>query len=148
MCLNILCPHIQIAGRRLMRIAATGVASALLVPATGQASVRQRPEPVVATDNTRPAGRIAGDTATIRLRAAAGHWQPERPDGPVLTVDAFGEEGAALTVPAPLIRVAEGVSIAVSIRNDLATPLRVHGLCARDGGAWGGRCFRGDPQDR
>ena len=135
MCLNILCLHIHIAGRWLIRIAVTGVAGALLLSATVQASVRQRPEPVVASDNTRPAGRIAGDTATIRLRAAAGHWQPEGPDGPVLTVDAFGEEGAALTVPAPLIRVAEGVSIAVSIRNDLATPLRVHGLCARDGGA-------------
>lgn len=53
----------------------------------------------------------------------------------MLTVDAFGEEGAALTVPAPLIRVTEGASLAVSIRNDLPTPLRVHGLCARDGGA-------------
>ena len=135
MCLNTFCPHIQIAGARLMRVAVTAMASALFVSGTAQASVRPRPESVVANDNTRPAGRREGDTATIRLRAAAGHWQPEGLDGPVLTIDAFGEQGGALTVPAPLIRVAEGIAIAVSIRNDLATPLRVHGLCARDGGA-------------
>ena len=38
-------------------------------------------------------------------------------------------------VPAPLIRVVEGTTIVVSVRNDLTSPLRVHGLCARDGGA-------------
>src|SRR5262245_32843604 len=122
MCLNIFCPHMQIAGARLMRVAVTAMASALFVSGTAQASVRPRPEPVVANDNTRPAGRMEGDTATIRLRAAAGHWQPEGRDGPVLTIDAFGEEGGALTVPAPLIRVADGISIGVSIRNDLTTP--------------------------
>ena len=91
--------------------------------------------PVVVNDNTRPAGVLRDGTLTLRLRAAAGRWQPEGPDGPALTVDAFGEEGADLNVPAPLIRVTEGVTIAVSIRNQLATTLRVHGLCARDGNA-------------
>ena len=90
---------------------------------------------VVVNDNTRPAGVLRNGTHHLRLRAAAGRWQPEGPDGPALTVDAFGEEGADLTVPAPLIRVTEGVTIAVSIRNELPTALRVHGLCARDGNA-------------
>ena len=91
--------------------------------------------PVVVNDNTRPAGVLRNGTHHLRLRAAAGRWQPEGPDGPALTVDAFGEEGADLTVPAPLIRVTEGVTIAVSIRTELATALRVHGQCARDGNA-------------
>ena len=38
-------------------------------------------------------------------------------------------------VPAPLLRVVEGTTLVVSVRNDLTSPLRVHGLCARDGGA-------------
>ena len=38
-------------------------------------------------------------------------------------------------VPAPLLRVVEGTTLVVSVRNDLRAPLRVHGLCARDGGA-------------
>ena len=55
--------------------------------------------------------------------------------GATLTIEAFGEEGAPLSVPAPLIRVKEGETVAVSIRNDLQASLRVHGLCARDGAA-------------
>jgi manganese oxidase len=90
---------------------------------------------VVANDNTRAAGVLDHGTVTIRLRAAAGQWRPEGPGGPALAIEAFGVEGAPLSVPAPLIRVTEGTTIAVSIRNELATPLRVHGLCARDGGA-------------
>ena len=38
-------------------------------------------------------------------------------------------------VPAPLLRVVEGTTLVVSVRNDLKSPLRVHGLCARDGAA-------------
>src|SRR5688500_10514679 len=92
-------------------------------------------EPVAANNNTRVAGTLEQGTLTVRLRAASGSWRPEGADGPALSIEAFGEEGAALTVPAPLIRATEGTLLAVSIRNDLATPLRVHGLCARDGGA-------------
>jgi FtsP/CotA-like multicopper oxidase with cupredoxin domain len=89
---------------------------------------------VVANDNTRPAGIEASDLVSIRLRAGMGRWQPEGPSGPALTIEAFGEEGAALSVPAPLIRVTEGRTIAVSIRNELPAGLRVNGLCTREGG--------------
>jgi FtsP/CotA-like multicopper oxidase with cupredoxin domain len=75
---------------------------------------------------------LDGGTIAIRLRAQRGAWQPEGADGPTLSVDAFGEEGGSLTVPAPLIRVGEGTTIAVSIRNKLDVPLRVHGLCTRN----------------
>ena len=88
---------------------------------------------VVANDNTRAAGVFNDGTVTIRLRAAAGTWRPEGPDGPALTIEAFGIDGATLSVPAPLIRVSEGDWLAVSVRNDLPAALRVHGLCTRDG---------------
>jgi FtsP/CotA-like multicopper oxidase with cupredoxin domain len=95
----------------------------------------ESPAVVVANDNTRPAGRTDQRTVTIRLRAARGRWQPEGPEGPALTIDAFGEEGRALMVPAPFIRAAEGTTIVLSIRNDLDAALTMHGLCTRDGRA-------------
>jgi manganese oxidase len=96
-------------------------------------------EPVSVNDNIHAAGtaaRIAGeDVVTVRLRAAAGSWRPEGDGGPALRIEALGEEGKPLMVPAPLLRVVEGTTLVVSVRNDLTSPLRVHGLCARDGGA-------------
>ena len=88
---------------------------------------------VVPNDNQRPAGLLADGTLTLTLRAGRGSWQPEGPGGPALLIEALGEAASALTVPGPLIRVAEGTSIAASIRNDLDTPFQVHGLCKRDG---------------
>ena len=91
--------------------------------------------PVVANDNRRPAGRLEGDTLKLSLRAGRGSWQPEGPDGPRLSIEAFGEDASALTVPAPLIRAEAGTLIDVTLRNDLDVLLQVHGLCARNGAA-------------
>jgi manganese oxidase len=91
------------------------------------------PSPVHANDNRRAAGTRDGATVTVALRASAGRWQPEGPDGPSLAIEAFGEVGKALAVPAPLLRVNEGDAIALSIRNELDHALVVNGLCARDG---------------
>jgi FtsP/CotA-like multicopper oxidase with cupredoxin domain len=88
---------------------------------------------VLTNDNRRPAGTLARDTLTLSLRAATGRWRPEGDAGPSLEVEAFGETGSALTVPAPLIRVVEGTQIMASVRNELATTLFVRGLCPRDG---------------
>ncbi len=147
MCLDKLCSDIQIsrshecAGVRSLPgipwrclIVALVTASLASSPIAARAATREAPTRIVANDNTRPAGMADGNTVRIRLRAASGLWRPEGPAGPALTVDAFGEEGVALNVPAPLIRVTEGSLVEVSIRNDLGAALRVHGLCARDGG--------------
>jgi FtsP/CotA-like multicopper oxidase with cupredoxin domain len=95
----------------------------------GGHSVRVEPN-----DNRQPAGVREHETLTLALRAGRGRWQPEGPTGPALEIEALGEVGQALTVPAPLIRVEEGTQLVVSVSNDLAAPLRVHGLCTRDGG--------------
>ena len=84
-------------------------------------------------DNRRPAGTFLHNTLTLALRATMGRWQPEGEAGPTLEIEALGEIGKALTVPAPLVRVVEGAEIVASIRNDLDAMLVVHGLCARDG---------------
>ena len=98
----------------------------------------RRPPPVRRWSNptTTAVLRAAVDARNADARAcapASGRWQPEGPDGPALEIDAFGEVGRTLTVPAPLIRVVEGTEIALSIRNDLDATLTVHGLCTRGG---------------
>jgi manganese oxidase len=90
------------------------------------------PEAVI-NDNRRSAGTLSGRTLTLNLRAAAAAWRPEGEQGPALAIEAFGETSGPLQVPAPLIRVAEGTEIVARVRNDLDHPLRVHGLCTRDG---------------
>jgi len=120
--------------RFLRRACVTSALLAALTPClTGAATLD--PQPVAANDNTRAAGTLHDGTVTLRLRAAAGAWRPEGADGPALQVEALGEMSAALSVPAPLIRVVEGTTIEASIENELTSPLRVHGLCARDGSA-------------
>ena len=116
--------------RFLRRACVTSALLAMTPCLTGAATPDS--EPVVANDNTRAAGTLHGDTLTLRLRAAAGTWRPEGEGKPALRIEALGEAGAALSAPAPLIRVVEGTTIDASIRNELASPLRVHGLCARD----------------
>ena len=99
-------------------------------PATSASSSIVEPN-----DNRRPAGRVDAGTLTVALRAASGRWQPEGPDGPSLEIEALGEVGRTLSVPAPLLRVVEGTEIALSIRNNLAATLTIHGLCTRGGPA-------------
>jgi FtsP/CotA-like multicopper oxidase with cupredoxin domain len=86
---------------------------------------------VVTNDNRHPAGRLVNGTLTLALRASTGRWQPEGREGPTLEVEALGEIGRPLAIPAPLIRVAHDTAIHATIRNDLDAVLRVHGLCGR-----------------
>jgi FtsP/CotA-like multicopper oxidase with cupredoxin domain len=117
---------------------AAGVVVSVLGAVSGYAAVAASsagaPLPLVnANDNRHAAGDVDGSTFTLALRAAAGRWQPEGSAGPTLEIEAFGEVGQPLVVPAPLIRVREGTVLAVSVRNDLGKPLLVHGLCSRSG---------------
>ena len=87
---------------------------------------------VVSTnDNTRPSGRIEGDVLNVRLYAGVGGWRPEGPQGAPIEIAAFGEEGADVSIPGPLIRVREGTTVVLTLRNALASALRVNGLCTR-----------------
>ena len=87
---------------------------------------------VVSTnDNTRPAGRLDGDVLNVRLVADVGSWRPEGPQGAPIETAAFGEDGADLSIPGPLIRVREGTTVALTLRNALGSALRINGLCTR-----------------
>jgi manganese oxidase len=124
---------VSIQAAAVVLAASTSTLSVSLAAAAAESS-GSMPQ-VVANDNRRPAGRLEAGTLNLLLRAARGSWQPEGPDGPRLSIEAFGEDASSLTVPAPLIRVEAGTLIDVTLRNDLDAPLQVHGLCARDGAA-------------
>jgi FtsP/CotA-like multicopper oxidase with cupredoxin domain len=86
---------------------------------------------VAVNDNTRPAGRLEENVLNVRLYADAGTWRPDGPQGKPIEVAAFGEEGADLSVPGPLIRVREGTTVVLTLRNALKSALRINGLCTR-----------------
>ena len=86
---------------------------------------------VTINDNRKSAGTLTERMLTLELRAGVGVWRPQSEAGPALTIEAFGEGASPLSIPAPLIRVPEGTEIAARVRNELTTPLRVHGLCER-----------------
>jgi FtsP/CotA-like multicopper oxidase with cupredoxin domain len=88
---------------------------------------------VLPNDNLQSAGRLEGTVLTARLYAATGAWRPKGPTGPAIEIAAFGEEGRGLSTPGPLIRARVGTTVSVSLRNDLDSPLRVYGLCAKPG---------------
>jgi FtsP/CotA-like multicopper oxidase with cupredoxin domain len=68
---------------------------------------------------------------TIHLEIARGLWHPEDENGVALAVYSFGETGRPPQNPGPLIRVAQGTTIAASVHNSGDKVLAVHGLCTR-----------------
>ena len=92
------------------------------LPAAGAVSIN---------DNTRAAGRLEENVLNVRLFAGVGSWRPEGPQGASIEIAAFGEEGADPSIPGPLIRVREGTSVVLTLRNTLGSALRLNGLCTR-----------------
>ena len=87
----------------------------------------------VPNDNRTPAGTRVGDTLLIHLTVSPTAWHLLGDANSALRVAAFGEEGKAPTIPAPLIRVGVGTPIHAIIRNPLDDTLVVRGLSERGG---------------
>ena len=112
--------------------------AAALFPWVGAPSLRdsaaranERRSPLAAIQanaNERPAGTLEHGVLTLHLEVREGAWFPESDSGPSMPMDAFGEEGKALEIPGPLIRVREGTEIDLTIRNRLSRAAVVHGL--------------------
>jgi FtsP/CotA-like multicopper oxidase with cupredoxin domain len=100
-----------------------------------QARVPADSTQVVANTNRIPAGRLRGDTLTLRLVARVALWHPEGPRGPELPIYAFAEAGGVPQIPGPLIRVPVGTEVRATIRNSLPQPLRLYGLQDRPAAA-------------
>ena len=82
----------------------------------------------VPNDNRTRAGVIRDGVLTLRLVARDAAWRPDGPAGCALTVRAFAEEGRSTSIPGPMIRVAVGTEVHVSVRNALATTVWMRGL--------------------
>ncbi|MCU0647454.1 MAG: multicopper oxidase domain-containing protein [Gemmatimonadaceae bacterium] len=83
-------------------------------------------------DNRRPAGRYARDTLRLSLVVQQGEWHPNGASGPGVMIPAFAEEGQRASVPGPLVRVAVGTTVLVTVRSALTgDTVRVAGLHQR-----------------
>ncbi len=81
-----------------------------------------------ANDNLFSAGKLSGGVFTLHLEIRSGAWYPEADGGPSMRVNAFAEEGKALQIPGPLVRVPQGTRLQVSFHNLLPTTVVVHGM--------------------
>lgn len=77
-----------------------------------------RPNP-----NIDRAGVLRDGILTVSLEARQTTWWADGPHRPPIVVAAFAEAGKAPLIPGPLIRVAQGTEIRVSVRNSLSAPL-------------------------
>ena len=122
--------------RRHRRRSAAWVGLAVLAIPLARVEGQER-QIVVANDNRVPAGVLKDGVLELRMELREGIWYPEGEDGEAIPVYAFAEAGRPLQVPSPLVRVPEGTTIEVSLRNTLSVPATVHGLHERPGDAAG-----------
>jgi FtsP/CotA-like multicopper oxidase with cupredoxin domain len=88
---------------------------------------------IAANDNRIAAGELSGGVLSLHLEIGKGNWHPEQENGETIPVYAFGEAGKALQVPGPTVRVPQGTTIDLSVKNTLRVEAVLHGLHSRPG---------------
>jgi manganese oxidase len=88
-----------------------------------------------ANDNRAFGGTIRGGILQLNLVAREVAWYPDGPRGCALRVHAFGEEGKAVQIPGPMVRVRAGSEVRISVRNALNAPIWIRGLQDHASGA-------------
>lgn len=84
------------------------------------AASEQRVLPIAKPNpNTTPAGRLRDGILELDLVATLTMWHPDGDSLPGIPVEAFAESGKSPQVPGPLIRVAQGTELHLSVRNAL-----------------------------
>jgi FtsP/CotA-like multicopper oxidase with cupredoxin domain len=74
--------------------------------------------PLAATNDLRtPAGTMRGDTLVVELDVVQVAWTPRANDGPRVPTRILMERGGTPSVPGPLIRLAAGTPLRLSVRN-------------------------------
>lgn len=109
------------------------VLTSLASGASAQSGAANQTAVVETHDNLRTVGRLENGVLTISLRVGNARWSPGGSASSTWDIEAFGEEGRPLSVPAPLIRARVGTVVNVSVRNTLASAIRVFGLSNRPG---------------
>ncbi|HEY3930724.1 MAG TPA: multicopper oxidase domain-containing protein [Candidatus Koribacter sp.] len=86
---------------------------------------------IAANQNRIPAGTLQNHTLELNIEIRRGVWHPEAEDGPTLYVEAFGETGKPAQIPGPLVRVSQGTTIHVTVKNTLTkNAAKVYGFVA------------------
>ncbi|HEV7387722.1 MAG TPA: multicopper oxidase domain-containing protein [Gemmatimonadaceae bacterium] len=86
----------------------------------------------IANTNQRPAGSLHDGKLELKLEIVNARWFPEAEDGPSAVVPALAEVGRAPEIPGPMIRIPEGTTVHVTVRNTLAnSEIFLNGLHTR-----------------
>jgi FtsP/CotA-like multicopper oxidase with cupredoxin domain len=86
-------------------------------------------------DNRASGGTLSAGVLRLKLDVVVGDWQPEGPGGPTLQFPVFREQGKTPQIPGPMIRVAAGTTVRVTIHNTLERTLCIRGLQDRGAAA-------------
>jgi FtsP/CotA-like multicopper oxidase with cupredoxin domain len=92
-----------------------------------------------------PVGRTEDGVAIVRLEARVAAWHPWGTDAQGLRSHVFAVPGEPAAVPGPMIRVAAGTPVRVSIRNTFPDTLLVRGLVDRGSAPPGAGAVFGRP---
>jgi peptide/nickel transport system substrate-binding protein len=81
---------------------------ALATSSTPHSQLPLATERIATHENRTVAGVLHNGVLELCLEACSGRWYPVAEDGPRVEVQAFGEAGGPLQIPAPPVRVREG----------------------------------------
>ena len=84
-------------------------------------------------DLRQPAGRVTNDTLLVAFDVVQAAWTPRAATGPRVPIRAFAERGQAPSVPGPLVRLAAGTTLRLSVRNTLPEPVTIRSLMPAGG---------------
>ncbi|MBY0490249.1 MAG: multicopper oxidase domain-containing protein [Gemmatimonadaceae bacterium] len=113
---------------RVMLLAQMQVVSQAHAPRVPLPRVAPTAVRTVAQDNRVPAGQLVGTRLTLGMDIVEGAWRPEGKTDPEVPVLAFAESGRAPSVPGPLIRVRQGTTMVLTLRNRTDSALVISGL--------------------
>lgn len=93
------------------------------------AACARGPALAVANDNRTPAGEPRDSVHEVVLDARPARWKPDDGADSTLTVQAFAESDGVPRIPGPLIRVAQGTAVRVTVINSVPdSTLVLHGI--------------------
>ncbi len=122
--------------RRVVFLGAAGpaVASLIILIACRPPPPPPEPQKAVISDNLVPAGTYIEGEYRLELDILEAEWHLLGDDKPAGQVLAFAERGHAPSIPGPLIRVALGTRMHITISNPLDTAIVIRGLSGRRDG--------------
>jgi manganese oxidase len=89
--------------------------------------------PATFEDYRKPVGTLSDGVLRVTMDVGAAAWRPWGEQGPAIRTHVYSADGATPRTPGPLIRVAAGTPVHITLRNSLDDLVLMRGL--RDRGA-------------